>query len=473
MEHLSSHLKSPWVHQINRSRPIHILNNDLIADICIIGGGISGIMSAYQILKKTHRNVVIIDSHEIGHGATGHNAGQLVDVLERSVASLCEEFGLEKTMEGLQSVHSSWKILEEIFEETKLSVPYSTFEGYTMYSTRKQIHDQLVDIALMHQGGMRPKKIYISEDHIETLAIPDIYSDFYQIIPHEAILSIGETLNPTFIAAFPSKRGCLNSALVVEQLAIYLLETYSRDRCKIYENTRVESITLEKKTVAIATDLKKTICGTQLILCTNGFENFNIIDLDNKINHKFHKNVKGVVGYMLAQTEEINHTPSAFAYCDTDYDTINKETVVAKINPEIDVAYGGDYIYTTRRPYDIGHEEPKNLFCLGGKAEIFEDSRVYSKEHSYHPDIRKGYEKFITENFAPRKLDANHKEFMWHGLMGYTSNGVRMVGFEKRNKLIMYNLGCNGVGILPAVWSGMRIADLLLGDKTESLFDPR
>ena len=51
-------LKSPWVHQLNRVRPIHTLEHDMIADICIIGGGISGIMAAYQILKMTDRKVV-------------------------------------------------------------------------------------------------------------------------------------------------------------------------------------------------------------------------------------------------------------------------------------------------------------------------------------------------------------------------------------------------------------------------------
>lgn len=467
-------LKSPWVHQLKRTRPLHVLETDLVADICIIGGGISGVMSAYQILKQTDRNVVLIDSHEIGHGATGHNAGQLVDELERSVASLVEEFGLEKTIAGLKCVHSGWNILEEVFEDAKLSVPYSTFEGYSLYSTRKQIHDQLVDIALMHQGGMNPKKMYISEDHIDTLAIPDIYSEFYQTIPHESVLSIGETLNPVYIAAFPSKRGCLNSALVVEQLVTYLTKAYSSDRFKVFENTRVDTITLEKHTVAIEVgDSKKTICAHKLLLCTNGFENFKIRDLDQKIDHKFHKNVKGVVGYMYAQTENIDHTPSAFAYCDTNYDEIKEITFREKIDPSTDVAYGGDYVYTTRRPYDLGHEEAKNLFCLGGKAKIFEDSRLYTKEHFYHPSIKQEYRDFIAENFVPKTTDVGHKEFVWHGLMGYTKNGVRMVGYEKRNSLIMYNLGCNGVGILPAVWSATRIANLLLGDMSESMFDPK
>ncbi|MES2623510.1 MAG: FAD-binding oxidoreductase [Patescibacteria group bacterium] len=467
-------LKSPWVHQLVRSRPIYTLETDVVADICIIGGGISGIMSAYQILKNTNRNVVIVDSHEIGHGATGHNAGQLVEELERSVASLVEEFGLEKTIDGLKSVHSAWNTLEEIMQEAGLTVPYSTFVGYSMYSTKKQIHEKLIDIALMHQGGMNPKKLYISAEHVKDLHIPQIYAEYYQTIPHESVLSIGETINTDYIAAFPNKRGCLNSALLTEQLATYLVATYTCDRCKIYEKTSVASVHLEKKIVAIQTiENNKTICAKNILLCTNGFEKFTITDLDNKIDHKFHKNVKGVVGYMLGRTEEIDKTPSAFAYCDYGYDIINPEALRRNINIEKDIAYGGDYTYTTRRPFDIGHEESKNLFCIGGKAQVLEDSSVYGKEHTYLPDIKDQYDAFIRDNFPIRVKEVGHKEFIWHGLMGYTHNGVRMVGYEKKNSLLMYNLGCNGVGILPAIWSGKRISDLLLGDTSVSMFDPK
>ncbi len=466
-------LKSPWVHQLQRSRPMYTLETDLVCDICIIGGGVSGIMSAYQILKNTDRSVVIVDSNEVGHGATGHNAGQLVSEIERSAHSLVEEYGLEKTGETLLAIQSGWSILEEVMQEAGLTIPYSTFEGYNMYATGSQVLNQLINISLMHQAGLRPKKMYISEDHLAQLHIPEIYTPYYEIIPHASIMSLGETIDPAYIAAFPHKKGCLNSAVLVEQLAEYLTQTYTLDRCKIYEHTPVTNIDLDRDTAAIQIGGGKTIAANLVILCTNGFENFTIHDIDNKIDHTFHKHVKGVVGYMLGKTEDIDHTPSAYMYCDKDFDTVKPEVAQNHIDVTKDIAYAGDYIYTTRRPYDIGHSEPKNLFCIGGKATIMEDSSSYGKDHEYHPNIKTEYEKFITDTFKSKDPEPNHKEFMWHGLMGYTDNGLRMVGYEKKNKLLMYNLGCNGVGLLPAIWSSKRISDLLLGDTTSSLFDPR
>jgi glycine/D-amino acid oxidase-like deaminating enzyme len=56
--------------------------------------------------------------------------------------------------------------------------------------------------------------------------------------------------------------------------------------------------------------------------------------------------------------------------------------------------------------------------------------------------------------------------------MGYTRNGVRMAGPEPQNPVLLYNLGCNGVGILPSALGGRIIARHLAGEKVErSIFD--
>ena len=72
-------------------------------------------------------------------------------------------------------------------------------------------------------------------------------------------------------------------------------------------------------------------------------------------------------------------------------------------------------------------------------------------------------------------MDPNKKidyVFTWHGLMGCTKNGVRLIGPEPKNPALLYNLGCNGVGILPSLYGGRQIARHLSGEKTEkSIFD--
>lgn len=58
--------------------------------------------------------------------------------------------------------------------------------------------------------------------------------------------------------------------------------------------------------------------------------------------------------------------------------------------------------------------------------------------------------------------------------MGYTPTGLRCIGPEPTNPVLLYNLGCNGVGIFPSIFGSKRIAQFLKGEHLEPLiFDPR
>ena len=51
---------------------------------------------------------------------------------------------------------------------------------------------------------------------------------------------------------------------------------------------------------------------------------------------------------------------------------------------------------------------------------------------------------------------------------------VRVVGAHPRHPSLLYNLGCNGVGFLPSIVGGERIAGILAGERLgPSIFDPR
>jgi glycine/D-amino acid oxidase-like deaminating enzyme len=64
--------------------------------------------------------------------------------------------------------------------------------------------------------------------------------------------------------------------------------------------------------------------------------------------------------------------------------------------------------------------------------------------------------------------------FTWHGLMGYTVNKLRLIGAEPKNPALLYNLGCNGVGLLPSIFGGEKISKIIDGESLpSSIFDPR
>jgi glycine/D-amino acid oxidase-like deaminating enzyme len=134
---------------------------------------------------------------------------------------------------------------------------------------------------------------------------------------------------------------------------------------------------------------------------------------------------------------------------------------------------GESYFYLTRRPHESTDTGPKTLTCTGGPEKVLPNGAEYSRHHFYDEDIQQSITEFMDLHYKPYTKNTG-KVFHWHGLMGYTPNGIRRVGTEPRNPVLLYNLGCNGVGILPSIYGAKRIAQILRGDVLPpSIFDPR
>ena len=132
------------------------------------------------------------------------------------------------------------------------------------------------------------------------------------------------------------------------------------------------------------------------------------------------------------------------------------------------------YFYLTRRLYEY-NEKKHDLICFGGPQQTLADRAEFRAEEWNYPDeFDTTTDKFIRKLYNLGNDKNIEYMFTWHGLMGYTPNGVRLVGAEPNNPVLLYNLGCNGVGILPSIFGGERVAKILKGESLPpSIFDPK
>jgi glycine/D-amino acid oxidase-like deaminating enzyme len=446
--------RSPWLYQLNQERISQALDRNVSPGVAVVGAGIAGISTAFFALKYTDQTVVVLERHKLGHGATGHNGGQAVTYFERGFAGLAEEFGLKMAAEGQQAVEDSWALLDEMYTDAGLDIPFARFKGHAGLSSFAQVLFHLDNNHARREAGLNLEEIRIVDDALFLHELPLKYAGLYTLAPKEEVLAMLETKNTQYVACLSYQKGCLNSALFCQEVLAYLYAKYP-GRFALYEHTPVRKVVL-RDTHAILDTGKHAIKTPRVVLCTNGFESFTIINENGlEVNGRFHEAVHGTVGYMSAYLEKQNKQPIAISYF-----------------PDPGASTDESYFYLTRRPYEYETKPGHNLISLGGIDESLPQKGSYNHEQDF-PEKHVGiFDTFFRNTYD---LDPNKKIeylFTWHGLMGYTKNRVRMVGPEPQNPILLYNLGCNGVGLLPSVMGGRMVVRHLAGEKmAPSMFD--
>jgi len=238
---------SPWLYQLDKERPTQKISHDIVADVVIVGGGISGIATAFFLLKYTDKKIVLCDRAKIGHGATGHNAGQIVSYFERPFKDLVGEFGLDMAAQGQRDVENAWQLLDEIYSDASLDLPVSRFDGHMGIRTKEQLISYLEDMKLRVAGGLSSETMRVAVELSDVYQeILKNYPGLFTFVPHKEILDLLETENKDFIASLSFPKGVTNSALFVQETALFLQQNY-QDRFDLFEHTNVSKIVLKGK----------------------------------------------------------------------------------------------------------------------------------------------------------------------------------------------------------------------------------
>ena len=84
---------SPWMAQLMPKA--RTLEANTQAEICVIGGGIAGLTTAY-LLQKTGKSVVLVENNELGSGQTSRTTAHLAMYLIIAILNL-KKFMAQKT----------------------------------------------------------------------------------------------------------------------------------------------------------------------------------------------------------------------------------------------------------------------------------------------------------------------------------------------------------------------------------------
>jgi len=88
------HVPSYYAATVNPHDAWPQLNDDIQCDVCIIGGGFTGLSSAL-FLTEAGYDVVVLEAAKIGFGASGRNGGQVVNSYSRDIDVIEKRYGKE------------------------------------------------------------------------------------------------------------------------------------------------------------------------------------------------------------------------------------------------------------------------------------------------------------------------------------------------------------------------------------------
>src|SRR4249919_3506962 len=155
--------RSPWIEQLERDPTPQPLTGDVGTDVLVIGAGIAGVATAFFALRDTDLDVTLVERGRAGHGATGHNAGQLTTYFERPLYELVDTYGFDAALAGQRAIDETWDLLDIMVAESGASVRIDRFIGHMGMFTLDHVSVHLRTNVLRIRAGLDPLPCVIAD----------------------------------------------------------------------------------------------------------------------------------------------------------------------------------------------------------------------------------------------------------------------------------------------------------------------
>lgn len=105
------------------------LKENLKTDVCVVGGGIAGLTTAYLLMKEG-KNVCVLESFELASGQTGRTTAHFTTVVDDRYFDLEKYHGAKGARLTAESHRGAIQKVEEIIQAEKIECEIQHIDGY-------------------------------------------------------------------------------------------------------------------------------------------------------------------------------------------------------------------------------------------------------------------------------------------------------------------------------------------------------
>lgn len=130
------------------------LNENIKTDVCIIGGGITGLTTAYKLCSEG-KEVVLLDDGNILSGETGRTTGHLTNLLDDPYSDLERIYGVLGARVIADSHAAAIDAIEQIIQLESIACHFKRVNGYLFLGPKDKLATLQKEADAATQAGLR------------------------------------------------------------------------------------------------------------------------------------------------------------------------------------------------------------------------------------------------------------------------------------------------------------------------------
>lgn len=219
------------------------LKGEIKVDVAIIGGGFTGIASAYFLKKQEPSlKIAVLESEVVGFGASGRNGGFAMTLFGMTLSLTALRFGKQKALEAHHYMEKAVDLVAELVKTHNIDCDFE-FPGFLRVATSPKLEKRIKhEIQLAHSLGIEGIEWLDKQKTLEQVNSPIYLGAWWE--PRCGLL------NPAKLV-----RGMMN---VVKGMGV---DVY--DRTPVIEVKRNEKIHIKTK--------DGTVISDKLVFATNAY----------------------------------------------------------------------------------------------------------------------------------------------------------------------------------------------------------